>query len=191
MQTKHIVAIVVVLVALSFIPYFWGKKLPEGEKVTTQEVFNQILGTEQVDTEAKVETKEASTKVETGGASSQTIQSNVDTPVSNRETTVAQPKTTLPTTVQTPTPTVTPTAVSVSISGFVFNSADLTVKKGTTVNWKNNDSVPHTVTSDGGSFGSDTLTTGATFSSTFNTIGTFSYHCAFHPSMRATVTVTD
>ena len=50
-------------------------------------------------------------------------------------------------------------------------------------------SAQHTVTADDGSFDGGPLATGATFSQTFSTAGTFSYHCKIHPSMTATITV--
>ena len=78
---------------------------------------------------------------------------------------------------------------AVSIANFSFQPATLTVPVGTTVTWTNNDSAGHTVTADDGSFSSDTLGSGATFSQTFATAGTFAYHCKIHPSMTATVTV--
>jgi len=77
----------------------------------------------------------------------------------------------------------------VIIAGFKFSPAGLQVKVGTTITWVNNDSVPHTVTADDGSFNSETLDTGSTFQFTFNQAGTFTYHCGFHPSMTATITV--
>jgi plastocyanin len=40
------------------------------------------------------------------------------------------------------------TQASVSISGFVFQDASLTVNVGSTVTWTNNDSAPHSVISD-------------------------------------------
>jgi plastocyanin len=78
---------------------------------------------------------------------------------------------------------------AVSIASFSFQPAALTVSAGTTVTWTNNDSAGHTVTADDGSFKSDTLAKGATFSQTFDTPGTFAYHCSIHPSMTGTVTV--
>jgi plastocyanin len=78
---------------------------------------------------------------------------------------------------------------AVSIASFSFQPAALTVAVGTTVTWTNNDSASHTVTADDGSFKSGTLGKGGTFSQTFATAGTFAYHCAFHSSMTATITV--
>ena len=78
---------------------------------------------------------------------------------------------------------------SVSIKGFAFSPASLTVSTGTTVTWTNNDSVTHTVTSDTGAFSSGNLDPGQTFSFTFSQAGTFAYHCSIHTSMHGTVTV--
>ena len=78
---------------------------------------------------------------------------------------------------------------AVSIAGFNFQPATITIKAGTTVTWTNNDNATHTVTADDGSFGSAKLGSGATFSQTFATAGTFTYHCSIHSAMKATVIV--
>lgn len=82
--------------------------------------------------------------------------------------------------------------VSVTINGFAFMPASITVPVGTRVVWTNQQpQVPHTVTSDtAGIFDSGTFQTGATFAFTFNTVGTFAYHCNIHPNMHGTVVVT-
>jgi plastocyanin len=88
------------------------------------------------------------------------------------------------------TATPNPSAITVSIKNFAFDPAMVSVKAGTTVTWINNDSVSHTVTSDSGNFlNSATLAPGESFSFTFATPGTESYHCAIHPMMKGTVTV--
>lgn len=81
------------------------------------------------------------------------------------------------------------TGSSVSIANFSFQPPTITIPVGTAVTWTNNDSAGHTVTADDGSFKSDKLGSGATFSQTFATAGTFAYHCSIHPSMTGTVTV--
>ena len=45
------------------------------------------------------------------------------------------------------------------------------------------------MTADDGSFDSGNLAPGATFSQSFSTPGTFTYHCNIHSSMTGTVTV--
>jgi plastocyanin len=81
---------------------------------------------------------------------------------------------------------------SVTIKGFAFAPAALTVRAGTRVTWTNQDSDAHTVTSDGsgGPLNSKAMNTGDTFSFTFATAGTYKYLCTIHPFMTATVTVT-
>jgi len=80
--------------------------------------------------------------------------------------------------------------VSVFIKDFSFDSAEVTVKKGTIVKWTNQDSAPHTVTSDSGSeLSSATLSNGQSYSHTFAEAGTFEYHCNIHPMMKAKVVV--
>lgn len=91
----------------------------------------------------------------------------------------------------TTTPTTPATNVtSVMIHNFSFLPQSISVPKGTTITWTNMDSAPHTVTSDNNAFASGTLKTNDTFKFTFNTPGTFTYHCAIHPGMKATVVVT-
>lgn len=81
--------------------------------------------------------------------------------------------------------------VMVTINGFAFMPATMTVPVGTRVVWMNQQpGVPHTVTSDTGVWDSGTLGTGATFAFTFNQPGTFPYHCNIHPNMHGTITVT-
>jgi plastocyanin len=57
------------------------------------------------------------------------------------------------------------------------------------VTWTNEDGTQHTVTAGDGSFDSGALAQGAAFSQAFDTAGTYEYACAFHPAMRATITV--
>jgi plastocyanin len=88
-----------------------------------------------------------------------------------------------------------PTAAAadkVEIKDFAFSPATITVKKGATVTWTNQDGVGHTVTSDDGNeLSSETFSKGQTFTHTFNTVGTFQYHCQPHPYMKGTVVVTE
>jgi plastocyanin len=82
---------------------------------------------------------------------------------------------------------------SVTIQNFAFSPPDITVKKGTTVTWTNQDSTPHTVTEMDTQTGPDSgnLNPGAKYTFTFNQSGTFKYHCTLHPEMLGTVMVTD
>ncbi len=90
----------------------------------------------------------------------------------------------------TPTSQQQATAPAVSIANFAFQPTPLTVVRSATVTWTNNDSMPHTVTADDGSFDSKSIAPGSTFSHTFTTVGTVAYHCTFHGSMHGSVIVT-
>lgn len=80
----------------------------------------------------------------------------------------------------------------VAIQNMAFGPAVISVKKGTKVTWTNQDSTSHTVTSDSGTtMNSQSLSNGDTYSVTFDTVGTFTYHCKFHSNMTGTVTVTE
>ena len=78
---------------------------------------------------------------------------------------------------------------SINIVNFTFNPGTLTVNVGTTVTWTNNDSTTHRPVSDSGVFDGGNLAPNSIFSFTFNTAGTFPYHCSIHPSMTGTVIV--
>ena len=77
---------------------------------------------------------------------------------------------------------------SVEIKNFAFEPKTVTIKVGQTVTWTNQDSVAHTVTGDGGIDSGD-LSKGKSYSKTFDTEGTFDYHCSIHPSMTGQVIV--
>lgn len=80
-------------------------------------------------------------------------------------------------------------ATNVTIQDFFFAPAQITVQPGTTVTWVNGGQAPHTVTADDGSFDSETLQPGQSFSFTFQSAGTFTYFCEIHPFMTGSVTV--
>jgi plastocyanin len=79
-------------------------------------------------------------------------------------------------------------AVSATVRDFEFQPNPLLIAVGTTVTWTSSGPSSHTVAADDGSFSSGVLATGATFSHTFGTAGTFAYHCEIHPDMRAVIT---
>jgi plastocyanin len=88
-----------------------------------------------------------------------------------------------------------PGANMVWIQGMAYNPSTITVASGTTITWINKDVVAHTVTSNDGLFdsgsmsASDPYTAGGTFTYTFSTPGSYSYHCSFHLTMTAKVIV--
>ena len=76
----------------------------------------------------------------------------------------------------------------VTIDNFTFEPSALTVKVGTTVNWKNRDDIPHTLVS-AGKFKSKALDTDDSFSFTFTSAGDYSYFCSLHPHMTGMIKV--
>jgi len=70
-----------------------------------------------------------------------------------------------------------------------FAPETVTVKVGDSIKWTNAGTLPHTATADDGSFDTGLVDPGQNATVTFNTAGTFSYHCAPHPWMKATVVV--
>lgn len=80
-----------------------------------------------------------------------------------------------------------PTTVTVSIpqgatgkGAQAYGQNPLQISVGTTVTWVNNDTTAHTVSSDTGQFGSGILQPGDSYQHTFDTSGTYPYHCVIH-----------
>jgi plastocyanin len=72
-----------------------------------------------------------------------------------------------------------------------FSPSPASVAAGQPVRWHNADSVAHTATQDGGGFDTGSISPGGTSAPiTLTTAGTIGYHCAFHPSMVGTLSVT-
>jgi len=82
-----------------------------------------------------------------------------------------------------------PPANEVYMDGSQYSPSTLTISIGTTIKWTNKESATHTVTSDVAVFESGDMAKDQTFSYTFNTAGTFPYHCKHHSGMKGTITV--
>jgi plastocyanin len=96
----------------------------------------------------------------------------------------------------------TPPVGGISVTNDAFSPATKTVSVGTSVQWAWNSCtggdpyggggatcVEHSVTFDDGS-SSSALQGQGTFSKTFNTAGTYTYHCQIHGTMGMTGTIT-
>ena len=70
-----------------------------------------------------------------------------------------------------------------------YQPSPFTIKAGDTIVWVNKDFGTHTITEDNGLFGSDYLRPDEAFRYTFNSSGTFDYHCKVHPTMTGRVIV--
>lgn len=87
-----------------------------------------------------------------------------------------------------------PATVALSIKDFAFSPGTITVKVGDVLGWRNDDSAAHTATLDDGSCDTGRIGGGSAGERTFvfgaDAAGkTFSYHCAIHPRMTATIVV--
>jgi plastocyanin len=85
--------------------------------------------------------------------------------------------------------------VQVSMKNIQFSPKSISVAKGTTVKWTNDEGVKHDVTKTGGpgpkfSSGTGNLSQGDTYEQKFDTPGTIKYVCTVHaPAMAGTITV--
>jgi plastocyanin len=77
---------------------------------------------------------------------------------------------------------------TVHMAGLAFNPGTLTVAKGSTVVFDNDDTAPHTVTGRAAGIESGVLDPGRQFRLTATT--SFDYVCSIHPSMTAKLVVT-
>jgi plastocyanin len=84
-------------------------------------------------------------------------------------------------------------AADVTIAGFRFAPARLTVRAGTTIRWTNGghlEDVVHSVDFPGGGVDSRVLHHGDRFVHAFTAPGTYDYLCRIHPFMHGAVVVT-
>ncbi|MDB5040160.1 MAG: hypothetical protein JWN27_886 [Candidatus Eremiobacteraeota bacterium] len=97
-----------------------------------------------------------------------------------------------------PDPTSSPEAVPprppttgavVHVKNFAFGPANVTILAGQTVQFIEDDDLPHTVTAADKSYDSGNLNKGDKWEHTYATAGTYAYFCAFHPYMKGTVVV--
>ncbi len=80
----------------------------------------------------------------------------------------------------------------ITLGGLSFSPPVFTTTVGSTVTWVHQDGFfVHTVTADGGAFGSPNLAEGDFFTATFTTTNVYSYHCTFHPGMVGVINVVD
>jgi len=79
--------------------------------------------------------------------------------------------------------------VTISMQKEAFVPANATVAAGTRVIWTNTDQIPHSVTAADNRFDSGPILPGKSFEWTAEGSGAVNYHCIFHPSMTASLTV--
>ena len=134
---------------------------------------------------AKSYPAKSSTKTITLAISSTTTTAK---PITNTTAAPITTTTVRPTTTTTGAPTTTTTAAptrTITQSGFAFTPTSLSISIGQSVTFVVNAS--HDVTWRNGDPGRDA--TGAPYSRTFSSAGTYSFLCSIHPSMTGTITV--
>jgi len=126
----------------------------------------------------------------TAPSQEQTVEVTPSPTVQETEATPAAVATPLPTSVL-PNEEATPSAqrVEVMILNLSFQPASITVGRGSTIVWRNQDTVAHTVIAEDGSFGSDAIVAGDTFVQRFDKVKTYTYSCSIHPEMKGTIIV--
>lgn len=77
--------------------------------------------------------------------------------------------------------------VTITIENMRFSPAELTVKRGTHIVWKNLDLFPHTATAK--TFDSGSINANASWTYAADEPGDFQYICAFHPTMKGRLIV--
>jgi plastocyanin len=75
------------------------------------------------------------------------------------------------------------------LQNYSFVPKTIHVKAGATLTLYNDDQLVHNIIADDGSFGSDYLGTGGSFSVRLDQAGAVPIHCALHPRMKATIIV--
>ena len=82
-----------------------------------------------------------------------------------------------------------PKKTVVHIRDDAFNPPSVTVRAGDVVSFVNDDDDAHTVTADDGSWDSEGLNQGQTWSRSFVKNGKIAYHCTVHPFMKGMLVV--
>jgi plastocyanin len=82
---------------------------------------------------------------------------------------------------------------TITQKGRLFSSESITIKKGESVTFANDDTVPHNIvsTSKGNEFNLGSQPPGAATDVTFKETGEAQVICAIHPRMKMTVKITD
>ena len=88
------------------------------------------------------------------------------------------------------TPAPPPMSPTVEMPGVIYTPAEVTIQQGGTVTWENTFNEQHSATSDSGFFDTGIFSPGEQSTLTFNTAGSFPYHCTVHGfAMTGTITV--
>lgn len=79
--------------------------------------------------------------------------------------------------------------VTVTIKDFKFSPQPVQAKVGDVIVWSNQDSAPHSATLDDGTCDTKTINVGSQAGLVFSAPGTYTYHCAIHPTQMKGYTI--
>jgi plastocyanin len=82
-------------------------------------------------------------------------------------------------------------AVTVSIKNFTFTPGQPSAKVGQVIKFSNDDSTAHTATLDDNACGTGNIDAGKANGLVFTAAGSYPFHCAIHPQMKGTITITE
>ena len=77
----------------------------------------------------------------------------------------------------------------VSVNGYAYHPATVTVPPGSTIVFVNHDQTPHTATTTTMGFDTGTIDPGKAATVRVPTAGRYTYYCLFHAFMQATIVV--
>jgi plastocyanin len=81
------------------------------------------------------------------------------------------------------------TVHTVTIDGFAFKPPSIVVKEGDTVEWRNDDPVPHTATAKDAGLDSGEIAAAGRYRFVARKKGRFAYLCTLHPVMKGELIV--
>lgn len=87
--------------------------------------------------------------------------------------------------------TTDPGDVAVSIKDFQFDPAAISAKVDQAIGFTNTGAAAHAVTLDDGSCTTPNINAGSADGVVFSVAGSYPFHCAIHPQMKGTITVTE
>jgi plastocyanin len=79
--------------------------------------------------------------------------------------------------------------VTIDIEDFEFKPSNVSVPLNANVTWNNHDNAPHDATDDSNEWETERMDDDENASLTFDTPGTYDYHCSIHPYMKGRLTV--
>jgi amicyanin len=78
-----------------------------------------------------------------------------------------------------------------TIKNISYLQPKISIAVGTTIEWTNNDPLPHSVTAVNKSFNSGLIQPGKSYRHTFTKAGRYDFFCMPHPFMKGTIVVTE